>query len=514
MVIRLLGLWLILSLPVHALEHIQATTDASRLYEQQSLLLTITADDQLDVGALDIRPLFRAFIVGEVHFATRSQGSQFTSQWQIPLLPLHAGAQQIPPLPLAGYMSQALPLQVLKGLPPKSQPRILEVSLDRAELLPHQVALYRVKLSQPSGIQIDSITPPSLNGARIRQLGDDTIDNEIIRGKRIRTLSRYYTITLDQPGDYLLQSPLVQGQDVNARQQNSPFLQQGDNLQVRVINAAREKMPMVSDELTIESHWQPAKGPYRVGEPILRVLTLKAVGNTLDQLPAIPLPEFPGVRSYDDGGSSRESIQHGKLVAERTVRQAFIPQQQQTLVLPHIEIPWWDPATQQIRALQVKPATLLIEPPLNPATVVPLAPLPVAEDGWPWLTLGFASAWFITLLVWWFTGRRLPPIPRIKCIDDKLSWRQLKRALQTEDPQQVHQALLVWGSQRWPQQQPTCLEHLPCYAALHAEMDGLLQACYADAPTSWSAKRLRRGLLNWRESQQQAAERLNPHGLT
>ncbi len=90
-------------------------------------------------------------------------------------------------------------------------------------------------------------------------------------------------------------------------------------------------MPMVSDELTIESHWQPAKGPYRVGEPILRVLTLKAVGNTLDQLPAIPLPEFPGVRSYDDGGSSSESIQHGKLVAERTVRQAFIPQQQQAL---------------------------------------------------------------------------------------------------------------------------------------------------------------------------------------
>ncbi len=122
MVIRLLGLWLILTLPVYALENIQATTDASRLYEQQSLLLTITADDQLEVGALDIRPLFRAFIVGEVHFATSSQGSQFTSQWQIPLLPLHAGVQQIPPLPLAGYMSQALPLQVLKGLPPKSQP--------------------------------------------------------------------------------------------------------------------------------------------------------------------------------------------------------------------------------------------------------------------------------------------------------------------------------------------------------------------------------------------------------
>lgn len=512
MVKQLLALLLLLCMPVHGLEIIQAHTDKSRVYEQQSLVLTISADDQLDVGALDIRPLFRGFIVGEVRFASQSQGTRFASQWQIPLLPLHTGSQQIPPLPIAGFMTQPITLQVLRGEAPKTQPRVLDVSLDHQTLVPRQVALYRIKLSQPPGVQIDAISPPSLNSARIRQIGDDAIDNEIIRGKRIRTLSRYYAVTLEQAGEYVLQGPLVQGQNMGSGRPNTPFLQQGDNLALTV-KAAATPTALISNQLTLESHWQTAKGPYRVGEPLLRVLTLKAEATSLEQLPQLPLPELAGVRSYEDGGSSHESVVQGKLIAERVVRQAFIPQQPGAFTLPDLTLEWWNISTGQLESIRLTQPELTIETAVN---TPPISPLPGADPTptqWPWLTIGFAAAWLVTLLIWWFTGRRLPSMPRLKYIDDKLSWRQLKRALQTEDPQLVHQALLVWGAQRWPQLQPTCLESLPCYPALQPEMELLLAACYREMPGPWSATALRRGLLNWRETEQKQLERFNPHGL-
>lgn len=512
MVKPLLGLLLLLCMPVHGLETIQAHTDQSRVYEQQSLVLTISADDQLDVGALDIRPLFRSFIVGEVRFASQSQGSRFSSQWQIPLLPLGTGAQQIPPLPVAGFMTQPITLQVLRGEAPKTQPRVLDVSLDHPTLLPHQVALYRIKLSQPPGVQIDAISPPSLNAARIRQIGDDVIDNEIIRGKRVRTLTRYYALTLEQAGEYVLQGPLVQGQDMSSRRQNTPFLQQGDNLALKV-KTATTPTALISNQLTLESHWQPAKGPYRVGEPLLRVLTLKAEGTPLEQLPELALPELAGVRSYEDGGSSHESVVQGKLIAERVVRQAFIPQQPGAFSLPDLTLEWWNVTTERLETIRLAQPALNIDTATSTPSIAPLPDADADTTQWPWLTIGFATAWLVTLLIWWFTGRRLPSVPRLRYIDDKLSWRQLKRALQTEDPQLVHQALLVWGAQRWPQLQPTCLENLPCYPALQPEMERLLAACYRETPGPWSATALRRGLLNWRETEQKQQERLNPHGL-
>ena len=53
------------TLPCMALERVESHSDMTRMYQQQSVLLTITADDKLDVSALDIRPLFKNFIVGE-----------------------------------------------------------------------------------------------------------------------------------------------------------------------------------------------------------------------------------------------------------------------------------------------------------------------------------------------------------------------------------------------------------------------------------------------------------------
>ena len=512
MVRVLLVLLSLYTLPCMALERVESHSDMTRMYQQQSVLLTITADDKLDVSALDIRPLFKNFIVGELKFAELSRNGRFFSQWQIPLLPLQAGQQQIPKLTVSGLYSQAITLQVLEGAPPETIPQVVDVSLDRLELWPGQVALYRLKISQPAGIQIDSVTPPTQAAARIQQIGDDLIGNEIVGGKRSRTLIRTYAILLNQPGRYLLQSPVVQGQLLRASG-NRPFLQQGPQLSVQIEPLPHQQPPtLISDNFTLEAHWQTANSSHKVGDPLLRLITIKAIGNTLDQLPAIELPAFSGVRSYADGQSQSEGLQHGKLVAERTIRQAFIPQQPGKLTFPPITIRWWNSLSQRLETAELTMPPVTIEASVTSPTMTQLSQTS-GDSGFPWLTLTFAIAWLATLLTWWFTGRRLPKLPKIRYINDKLSWRQLKRALRSQDPQQIHLALLHWGCQRWPHLQPTCLEALPCYPDLRPELDALLAACFAQTPTSWSVVALRRGLLNWREEHPHAEKRLNPEGL-
>lgn len=45
-----------------ALERVESHSDMTRMYQQQSVLLTITADDKLDVSALDIRPRLKILL--------------------------------------------------------------------------------------------------------------------------------------------------------------------------------------------------------------------------------------------------------------------------------------------------------------------------------------------------------------------------------------------------------------------------------------------------------------------
>lgn len=514
----LLGL---LCLPAIALEQLDAQVDHSRLYAKQSLLLTIKADDQLGAGALDIQPLLRHFMVGEVRFNTQSANGHYVSQWQIPLLPLQSGSQQIPALKVADLLTPALLIEVSDKPAPASTsktPLSMEVHLDKAQLYSHETGLYQVRLFQRPGSQLISASSPLLQDQRLHQIGDDQPDTQIMDGKRVKLLIRTYALRVDTPGDYQIQGPLLQGQRLSSDGTAvQDFLQQADSLHLTISplpEAAQGRLP--SQELSLQTSWLPSQGPFRVGEPILRTVTLKARGNTLDQLPEIPLPQIDGFRSYEDGIQNKESADEHGLIAERSIRQAFIPLQAGTLTLPELQIDWFNTRTGQIQSTHSGLPSLTIQAANSPsvsASHTAVSPAPRSILGWPWLTLLFALAWLLTLLVWWRYGRRYRKLAQFGFIDDQLSWRRLKQTLHTQDPKQVHQALLHWGQQRWPALAPTGLERLPCYQDMRTEMDELLAACFAEPPHPWNAQALRRALLNWQE--QQAAEntdntRLNP----
>ena len=495
-----------------ALERVTVNIDKQQLYESESLQLTISADDRLQASALQLAPLFRHFIVGEIRFNERTRATGFVTEWQIPLLPRQSGSLSIPPLTVASLTTRPLTIQVLAGQGPQAKNApLLEASLEQDRLYPQQVALYTLKVRLPSNVQVDSISPPTLDDKPLGQLGEDQFLNEIISGRRVKSLLRYYAVLRDKPGPGVIQGSLLQG-IMQQRGETSPFLQQAPNLLVTILPAPETHGVLPSQDLRLEESWQPASAPYQAGAPIIRQIRITAVGNLSEQLPVIEPPRQSNLRSYDDGVQTKEQIVNGQWVVERTWRQALLPQQVGTLTLPEVQIPWWNTRTQQMNHARLPAASLAIIQGAS-STVRPVAPLSTQQTRWHWLAIGLFLGALCSAALWLWLRHRTPILAQLPYVNDKLAWRTVKKALRQKDPKQIHQALLLWGQRRWPEQFPVCIEALPCYEELHTELDKLLAACYCDAPIAWDVTPLRRALLNWRETRSSTPTSENPDGL-
>ncbi len=495
-----------------ALQQVTVTIDKQQLYENESLQLLISADDRLQASALQLAPLFRHFIVGEIRFNERTTPTGFTTEWVIPLLPRQSGSLTIPALTVATLATRPLSLRVVSGKGPQAKkPSLLEASLSQERIYAQQLALYTLKVRLPSNVQVDSVSPPTLGDSPLPQLGEDQLLNEIIAGRRVKSLLRHYALQNSNPGPVVIQGPLLQG-TIQEQGETKPFLQKAPNLLVTILPLPAGVSGLPSQEVKIEENWQPANAPYQLGAPIIRQIRITASGILSEQLPILELPRQKELRSYDDGVQTKEQLINGQWVVERTWRQALLPQQVGTLTLPAVDIPWWNTRTQQMSHARLPTATLSITPGAVSQEHTN-SPPPEQERQWPWLAMGLLLGVVGSVALWLLVRQHKPSLAQLPYINDKLAWLAVKKALRQKEPRQIHQTLLAWGQQRWPEQFPVCIEALPCYKELQRELNSLLAACYADNRDQWDVMPLRRALLTWRESQSHSLPSVNPDGL-
>lgn len=506
-----------LSMPVLALEKITVNIDKRVVESGQSLLLTVTADDRLPASSIDLTPLFKSFAVGDIKFHETSDAGTLNTEWQIPLLPRNSGEILIPSLKVAGAATSPLTIQVTDAIVHHSSRKpLLEVSLNPEQIYTRQAAIYSLKLRLPPGVEVDSLSPPQLDKGSLRQLGEDDIRNEIINGRRSKSLVRYYAINSDEPGQKVIKGPLLQGV-LQERGISKPFLEQAPDMMITVLATPVDAHYLPSKEVRIEESLIPESGPYKVGEPVIRQIRLYARGVLKEQLPDIPLPKQVGVRSYDDGLSVQERIENGEIYVEKSIRQALLPQEAGTLQLPAIAIPWWNTSSYTVVQAKLPGKTI----PISASSVLRKnQETPDTEESdshsFFWIMTGvvFSLLAVLLLLLWFMRNQLIRTKLAYSMFSDRISWRKLKKALHKNDPREIHSALLLWARQRWPEQAPSCIEALPCYPDLRCELDALLAACYSEEQTQvWDAHLLRQALRKWREAHQPQQECDNPHGL-
>ncbi|MBF0157187.1 MAG: BatD family protein, partial [Magnetococcales bacterium] len=332
----------------------------------------------------------------------------------VTLLPKRTGQLTIPSLTVAGgETTSPIPLTVIPagsavgGAPGSGKERqlFLEMAVDDPSPYVQGQVLLSVRLFRSVPLSGGEIVPPTVADAIIEPLGEGDETRREVGGKLYQVIERRFALFPQKSGPLPIPGAVFDGQMLERGRRsggpspfgNDPFggifgqdpfgglfqksrpvhlLAAPVTLQVRPrppASGAAAWLP--ARQLLLTERWEPARGPYRVGEPVTRVLSLHAVGLTGQTLPSLPVPSPAGLRIYPDQPALKTRGQGDRILGEREERWAIVPLRDGRFLLPPIRLAWWDLARDR---------EAVVELPEHLLEVVPAAgdsvPSPPASD--------------------------------------------------------------------------------------------------------------------------------------
>ena len=424
--------------------------DRNRLYEGETLTLTVTGTMKLDIDlnnlfefdlsklpAPDIEKLEQDFdILGRnQNYSVRTVNGKMMSEltWTYRLAPKKTGTLTIPSLRFRDDTSDPVTVEVVPGTPP-DQPNtgrasFIELSADKAELYVQEQLILTVRLFFSGNLIRGELSEPENPDAIIESLGKQQEYARYRDGRRYRVVERRYALFPQKPGTFTLAPIRFQGQayDDAGRLITLRDTEQLFDIPVRDVPADfTGDVWLPASDLSLEESGLAPGLQVETGQNLTRKLTLKAAGLPSEALPPLPDTTPDGLRSYPDTPERNSTITASGLESTLTQSTALVPVRPGQMTLPEIRIPWWDTDTDSqkvaiipARTLQVTGATAAPAPEKQqPVAVTPATATstePAASGGpaqpqsrvWKWLSIGLLVLWLLTLLMWWWSRKRL-----------------------------------------------------------------------------------------------------------
>jgi hypothetical protein len=410
----------IIATPAFALSQVQATVDRNQIVAGEYLVLDITADDDLNAGALDTSVLLDDFIVGRTSVGRSTKMVNFDTsketRWQILLSPKSLGIVTIPAFNITGVSSQPITLKVMPqgAQPSEVQNVFIDVNTNASDAYVGQLITYRVKLYLAVELQRGVLSAPVIEGAQIKQIGEDKDGSEIVEGRRFRVIERTYGIIADLPGELVINGASFSGDVlVEAPRRGGMFgfnesrpIQTEAQRQVIQINPTPPSYQgkwLVSDIAVLKETWPDDISEFEVGSPITRTISLIASNTDDTSLPDIDIPLAEGLKAYPEKPLRQTFVRENQVISQYSITTAIVPTKPGTYTLPEIRVPWWNPhlKKQQFASLPARTINVI------GSTVIPTN-MPSTDrftvNGsaayWPYISAILATFWIITLILW------------------------------------------------------------------------------------------------------------------
>lgn len=348
--------------------------------------------------------------------------------------PRHDGDIQIPSFQFGDQATRPARLRVDPApelAPGELPPVFIEVDLEPADgpyYVHAQLGLV-VRVFYQQNLTEAAISQPEPSPASVRLLQETPYQADR-GGERYRVLERRYAVFPERSGELVLPPMVLSGRLVERR---SSGIWESTVRGRRVRSESEELRLQIEPRPAAFSgdHWQPARefsmaqqisaaDQLRVGEPVTRTVLIDAVGLEENMIAEPAWPEVANARIYPDQPQGITRDDGRWVLGHKEFRYAVVPEQAGELLLPGLEVTWWDTRNDVERTarlpehrLSVLPAALV---PPAPA-VAPTAPAPAgssldpapagAVDGfWKTLALLLAAAWLLTVPAAWWLGRR------------------------------------------------------------------------------------------------------------
>ncbi|KLD72133.1 BatD family protein [Xanthomonas pisi] len=272
------------------------------------------------------------------------------------------------------------------------------------------------------------------DGASLQRIGDDVSSVKLVNARQYNVVERRYLLVPERSGRLLLPSARFNGRSVggffddyfgrgngelSARSASIP-------LQVRAQpgNAPQPWLPLRSLQLRYTATPQRATA----GEATQFVVEASARGATQAQFPELPTPSVPDAQVFAEPPQYEERFVDGSPQLRLTRRYSIVPNRAGPLVVPGLQVAWWDVGAGAAKTASVPDLTLDVAagsgafatpapaPAASPSSTA-AAPAPTAgtlslqpppsQRPWGWIAaaVGFAVLWLMTL-VWVVLRRR------------------------------------------------------------------------------------------------------------
>ncbi|WP_031340404.1 BatD family protein, partial [Xanthomonas maliensis] len=402
----------------------------------------------------DFVPLRADFALGATNASQQMQvsngGVTTRALFGVVLTPRKSGALIVPAVRVGRERTEPLPLQVnaavaaaaaapasgsAASVAQGNEEAFVDTLVDDRQPYVQQSVGVVVRLHYATQLTSGELDLPAPDGASLQRVGDDVSSTEMVDGRRYNVVERRFLLVPERSGPLVLPPARFNGRSVGGFFDDYFGRGNGElsarsasiSMQVRAqpVNAPQPWLPLRSLQLRYTATPQRATA----GEAAQIVVEASARGATQAQFPELPTPAVPDAQVFAEPAQFDERFVDGSPQLRVTRRYSVVPNRAGTLVVPGLQMGWWDVGAAAARMASLPDLTLEVAPGSGafaatttaPATSaapagaasVPAgaalqlqAPAPPARPwGWMAAALVFALLWLATL-GWGWRRRR------------------------------------------------------------------------------------------------------------
>jgi hypothetical protein len=496
----------------------------------ESFTLEVISDSNIDMQP-DVSILDKDFYVG--------QGSQLSNTtivngqirrsktWTYVLMPKSAGQLTIPSISIGSERSDPLMIMVSEpGYAPPGEADVFVTSeVDFPETYVQAQVLLTVKIYRAVATRQPALREPVISGVEtLSELaGDDRSYEAIIDGTAYQVVERVYALYPQESGEIEISPARFEARVLRDGRITGRKVYESESQSVTVLPVPAPPADyanavwLPARSLQLFEDWSAETDEIRAGEPLTRHVTTSVLGQLETQIPALDPPTVAGINIYPDKPELSRRIESGGIRGVRKDQYALIATGEGAVVLPALEVPWWNIATGEWQIARLPERSINILPsgmaaPPQPEAVVAVAaddnadaaaPTAAPDRFWRSASELLAAVWLVTLLAWWWSSRpKRQPRTAAPTPVHKLQARHLRAARKAAvagDSAGVRQAMISWGLLQWPDDAPRSIGVIAqrVSSPLADELRKLSTLSYGPQGGEWDGEALARAIRSF-----------------
>ncbi len=365
--------------PIVNAQEIEVTIDRAEVARGETLTYTIRVFDQRQGMQLDLTPLTTDFDVLGTRTSSQIRSVNGTveswTDYIVTLFPLNEGELTIPAIEINDSATEPVTITVVNEGPRSNQDSdelFLELEFNKESVYVQEQLLFTVRLYYTiNGIRNPQFTELEMPDAVIQLIGSPNQYEKLIDGVRFGVYEKRYVIFPQRSGplefpDILFRGEVTDGssnfvfRNLNTRRVTA-FIE-GTSVEVRErpLAVQNSEFWLPVSNLNLEETWNTDLTNIRIGDALIRTITMVAEGLDGAVLPPFSNIEVEGLNVYPDPADVQRTFVEGAIVGTRIETTSIVPVQAGFIEIPEISIPWWNTDTDQLEAAIVASTRLTI----------------------------------------------------------------------------------------------------------------------------------------------------------